>query len=351
MATFQGAAAGRLLGNPVFNWVGTRSYGLYLIHWPVYQAIRQYAGVPLSAGQFVLAMAITLPVTELSYRYVETPIRKGRLTEWWRNRSRRPSPAHPLDNRRRPVVAVGIAVVAVVGFSVVSIAVADNRCVGDVECTLVQADPPTATTVTTASVPGTGAPSSTVVTVPGQSIGPDSTSVETTTTLSATPPAMVAFGESVMLGAKSALTAGGFEVDARESRQAPEMAQEIAARRAANQVGPTVVIQVGTNGDVSDSTFAAIMAQLPPATTPNVFFLTVKANQPWIARNNAKIFALPAQYPNVKVIDWNGRAAEIAGELSKSDGGAHLRTTKAMQFYANMIFDNIGRSDLDKPLQ
>jgi len=42
--------------------------------------------------------------------------------------------------------------------------------------------------------------------------------------------------------------------------------------------------------------------------------------------------------------------SEIAGDLSTSDGGAHLKTKKAMQFYANMVFDNIGRTDLDKPV-
>ena len=31
--------------------------------------------------EFVIAMAITLVVTELSYRYIETPIRKGALGE------------------------------------------------------------------------------------------------------------------------------------------------------------------------------------------------------------------------------------------------------------------------------
>ena len=90
------------------------------------------------------------------------------------------------------------------------------------------------------------------------------------------------------------------------------------------------------------------MAQLTPELTPDVYFLTVKADKPWIAANNERIFGLPAKYPNVHVIDWNGRATEIAGELSTSDGGVHLKTKKAMQFYANMIFDNIGHSELDK---
>ena len=71
--THQRAMMGRLLGNPVFNWVGTRSYGMYLYHWPIYQIIRGHAGVGMTTTQWVVAMAFTLPITEASYRYIEMP--------------------------------------------------------------------------------------------------------------------------------------------------------------------------------------------------------------------------------------------------------------------------------------
>ena len=38
-------------------WVGTRSYGLYLYHWPIYQIIRDIAGNQLKLHEFVVAMA------------------------------------------------------------------------------------------------------------------------------------------------------------------------------------------------------------------------------------------------------------------------------------------------------
>ena len=151
-----------------------------------------------------------------------------------------------------------------------------------------------------------------------------------------------------MLGAASTLQAGGFVVDALENRQAATTITDLTERRDTGQIGSVVVIQVGTNGIVSDAEFDQIVQLIPSTST--IWFLTVKANQPWIAANNEAIFSLPARYPNVKIIDWNGRAAEIADQLSTSDGGAHLTTPRAMQFYANMIFDNIGRTDLDQPL-
>ena len=123
---------GRLLGNPVFNWVGTRSYGMYLYHWPIYQIIRGQAGVMMTGRQWVLAMCLTLPITEASYRYIETPIRQGRLGEWMRG-ERRPRTAAAYKRRQR-LAGFGVASAALVGFAGVSIAMADNRCVGQIEC-------------------------------------------------------------------------------------------------------------------------------------------------------------------------------------------------------------------------
>ncbi|MFT3852603.1 MAG: acyltransferase family protein [Ilumatobacteraceae bacterium] len=339
--THQASHLGKFLGNPVLNWIGTRSYGLYLYHWPIYQAIRKYAGVGLTLNQFVLAMAITLPITELSYRFVETPIRTGRLSEWWRSRHdvrRRSGPASPLDSRR-PIYAVSVVVLALVGYSVFRVATAPDKCSGDVEC---QLEAGAATTSTTSSESTAVSPTD----VTGSTIAP--TTVEQTTTTTAPPPPLAAFGESVMLGAANQLRAGGFEVDAQENRQADAMVADIEQAAAKGRIGQIVVVQVGTNGTVTDKQIAAIVAAMPEGTS--LYFMTVKADQPWITPNNDKIRAIPTQHPNVGVIDWEQQSAEIAGELSKSDGGAHLRTTKAMQFYANLIFEGIGKSELVVPV-
>ena len=97
------AIAGRLLGNRVLLWIGTRSYGLYLYHWPIYQMIRDVAGNKLDLREFVVAMVLTCVITELSYRYVETPIRKGQFTAMLRRARTNPSPRprRALAGRRR----------------------------------------------------------------------------------------------------------------------------------------------------------------------------------------------------------------------------------------------------------
>ena len=79
----------RVLALRPLLWIGTRSYGLYLFHWPIYQIIRKVAGIPLTWPQFVVAMVVTVPITELSYRFLEMPIRRREFGGWWDGLRRR----------------------------------------------------------------------------------------------------------------------------------------------------------------------------------------------------------------------------------------------------------------------
>ena len=77
--------ARRLFGSRPLVAMGKRSYGLYLWTWPVSRMLNAYSG---SVTRFVLAMAVAVPLSEVCYRFVETPIRKGVLGRWWRTRDR-----------------------------------------------------------------------------------------------------------------------------------------------------------------------------------------------------------------------------------------------------------------------
>ena len=336
--THQRAMMGRLLGNRIFNYIGTRSYGMYLYHWPIYQIIRGQAGVPMTKAQWLLAMAITLPITEASFRYIETPIRQGRLGEWLRG-DRRPRTAVAYKRRQR-VAGFGIVSAALVGFAGVSIAMADNQCVGQVECDS-QAGRSVVVNEVATDAPATVQPSiaSSVAAsvVPGQTVPPPPPSTAPPTTVLQDIP-ILALGESVMLGAAQVLEARGIKTIAEVSKGPDWELQQLNIAKTKYNIKLGVVIQLGTNGTVTREQYDAILKEL--SDVPRVVMLTVRASRPWIEGNNAIIRALPESYPNVVVLDWEARAAEVADHLSND--GIHLSDDKAKTFYRDIVLQALG---------
>jgi peptidoglycan/LPS O-acetylase OafA/YrhL len=79
-----GSLLGRALGGRPLRWVGVRSYGIYLWHYPV---IVLTAGVgaadsPVSLGRAVVLVAGTVAAAALSWRVIEEPIRRGARLRW-----------------------------------------------------------------------------------------------------------------------------------------------------------------------------------------------------------------------------------------------------------------------------
>ena len=66
----------RLLELRVFQWLGSRSYSLYLWHWPILIVARSANKAELTAIQIALCMLATLLLAELSFKFVEQPIHK-----------------------------------------------------------------------------------------------------------------------------------------------------------------------------------------------------------------------------------------------------------------------------------
>ncbi len=72
---------GRFWGLPLLVWVGARSYGMYLYHWPVVMLMRPGDDVPMSGAPLVAIQVILIVgISALSYTYVEQPIRRNGLT-------------------------------------------------------------------------------------------------------------------------------------------------------------------------------------------------------------------------------------------------------------------------------
>ncbi|MEJ7351135.1 acyltransferase, partial [Staphylococcus epidermidis] len=70
----------KALGNPLFVYIGKRSYSLYLWHFPIISFIHShYIDGQIPVYVYFLDIILTVMFAELSYRYVETPFRKQGL--------------------------------------------------------------------------------------------------------------------------------------------------------------------------------------------------------------------------------------------------------------------------------
>jgi peptidoglycan/LPS O-acetylase OafA/YrhL len=334
-----------LLGFAVLRWIGVRSYGIYLWHWPIYMVTRPHSDVPLTGIPLLaLRLALTFVIAALSYRYVEEPVRHGAIERRWAQYRAAPSAV------QRKLVTVFTAGAAAVVFGLVVIVVGFGN--GG------SAAAPAGFGSETHVVLG---PGGSTTTVPGQTTTSGAGQTTTTpppTTLAAvattvpgsSPPAVTAIGDSVMLGAANQLIAAidpmfatptvphVTTVDAAESRQFSAGVDLIAQRKAAGTLGQVVIVQLGTNGLIDPGDFNRLMGLL--ADRQKVVLINAKVPRGWEQEVNDTLAAGAASHKsNTVLLDWHGYAG--AHPEFFYDDGIHLRPEGAAA-YAHFVAQALG---------
>ncbi len=360
----------RVLGRQPLLWLGTRSYSVYLWHWPVFMLTRPGYDVPLDGVPlFALRLVITAVLAEASYRLVEMPVRRGaigRLLQSLRQsigQLRRPS-LQP--SGFRPLAATGFAGLGVV-FLGVTVAAAgppappSYLAVGEVH-TVVWSRPatpspkpatatpngltsalprrlpiltasPTPTPVPATATPERAKPETAAATP--RTEPPSLTAVASPPPPLASPPQRVfALGDSVMLGAAPSLLAAipNLEVDASVSRQVSAGIDILSARRDAGTLGDVVIIHLGTNGTFTSGQFDQMMGVL--SGVQRVVFVNLKVPRDWESGDNSVIANGVSRYPNAVLVDWHN-TGDAHPEFFYDDE-IHLRPDGA-DSYAQLI--------------
>jgi peptidoglycan/LPS O-acetylase OafA/YrhL len=265
-----------LLGAAPLRWIGQRSYGIYLWHWPVMALTRP--GLDLAWSRWLLVplqIGLTLVLAAASYRWVEQPIRTGhgleRLKGW-------------LD-ARRPQQRLAIAVVSTVAVALgaVWIAVRDSpaRPVAHL---------PGVRSAAARSAPDAGP----VARAQGRPL---------------------AIGASVMLGAEEAL-ARRMRVDAAVGRQADDIVGRLDAYRATGHLPSRVVIQIGENGPIPAGDLRELRHALRGV--QRVVLVNVRVPRSWEEQTNQQLARAVRDWPQARLADWY--SASAAPGLLYEDG-------------------------------
>ncbi|GGC79790.1 hypothetical protein GCM10011512_03040 [Tersicoccus solisilvae] len=359
----------RVLDNRPVAWIGERSYGIYLWHWPA--LVVADALVPTAVGTpgwwtlRILALVVTVVVSALSYRWIELPVRRhgfraaGRAVVAGLRGGGRAVTA--------PRLAAGVAGVALV-LAVVGVVSAPAKSA--VQATiernqsLITDTAPSAPPASPNGTPGAtrGKPASPGATAPASgspaapSPGPAGASAPATA--AAPPPGprgdggpamaypagneIIAIGDSLVVTSADGLTDRfpGLAFDAQSNRQWPDGVAAVDARLAAGTMPRAVILHFGTNAGVPDPGMVRqVLDKLGPDRM--VVLVNLYGASPFVPEAN-KVFAdLANGRRNVIVADWNHA---IAGrvDLLQPDQihpgifGAHLYADTIKQAFRDL---------------
>ncbi len=349
--------APRLLEWGPLRWAGQRSYSLYLWHWPVFMVTRPQIDVAIT-GLPLLALRVgaTVVLAELSYRYVEAPVRTGALQRAWQSwRQARGSRRPQISMRWAAAISVAMAPSIVVAVSVAAAQPAPDPSYLSVQALHVVSlsgmaatpempqpaiqgaspqAPPTATLLlapTMATLPQAEGPAVTSEPPEQPAIWPGGPAIPTP---SAHHIEVTMIGDSVMLGAAKEIqkNVSDLDFDAAVNRNVATAIDLLRARRDAGELGAAVVVHIGNNGPFSAQQFDDMMQIL--AGVHRAVFVNIKVPRRWEGPNNAVLAAGVRRYANARLIDWNTASADRP-ELFWDDG-IHLRPEGA-KVYAGLI--------------
>lgn len=306
----------RALSQRTLRYLGTRSYGLYLWHWPLFVVTRP--GLDLSfEGPLALVLRLlgALLLAEISYRWVEQPVRSGRAFAWFRAQRARPGFAWP-------GVAAALSVTLV--------------CLG-VTHGLVRAVPPQEPAWELTAQPGHGGELALTGQVPPSSLPGTLLAADARTGASVSEPAparasrVMIFGDSVVLGAKNSLRAGyedEVEIDSEIGRTSSTALPRLRKLKRTKKLRPVMIVHLGNNGWVYEEQVHEMMALFDEV--ERVVFVTARVAKRWQDRNNAVLERALSQHPRAVLVDWC-KASEGHREWLGADG-LHLTPTGAKAF-------------------
>lgn len=289
-----------LLSNGSLRWLGRRSYGIYLWHWPLVALARP--GIDVSWPRPAVAatgIGAAIVLGALSYRYVERPFLLART---W---ARRPLPSITRVGAIGWVAAM-LAVVALVARTsavdpIAESLLAGERALAEQEAPVVEhggqspgAVASKAGTKRAVGPAGVARPVAAPGKVPSVK-GPKPGSI----TLSAV-------GDSVMLGAATRMKArfgSKSYINAEKNRRYSQAAKVVSAWRKSGRLGRVLVVHLGNNGPAKPAELDAVFKEAKPA--EHILLITVRVTKPWQDSVNATLKAAAKKHDKVWLVDWH----------------------------------------------
>lgn len=327
---------------PALAWVGERSYGIYLWHWPVLLIVGSAMSATLDGGgpgwaTALIVICVTFLLSEASYRWIEAPIRQNGFRLTWAAVRGAFRPRSRILGLPGVATVCAAVILAVAAFGFVY-APDKSQAQLSVEAGEKEIETQNARNLSANKSTNAGDPTSKDQgTSDSEPAWPKDEKI---------PPGdqIASFGDSVMSGAAPAIYERfpGIYVNAKPILQwhdAPSIVREMIDKGTMRRV---VILNFGTNAGFkepeSEQALRYILAMLGPK--HRVVLVNTVGVSYWVPSTNATLLEISGQYPNTIVADWYSVVQKKPGLLHRDRTHPNEAGTVA---YADVIADALAR--------
>lgn len=336
----------RLLNFAPLRWVGERSYGLYLWHWPLAVVMHYVLGADRSPLVNVGVLVATFAIAEMSYRWIETPIRR----RGFRESANRVIASFQNATVKALPIALTLLVIAAAGATGVAVRTAPamttaqqsvedgKRAAAERLKARQEARASASASASAAAKDGKDAQvnASASASASQEATGPINSSQVTVV------------GDSIVVAVSPDLydKMPEAQIDAAEGRTIAKALPIIKTMGASGQIRQTLVLSVTANSTILDGQLDEVLAAMPADSKLVLVTGYGPRNLSWIEYSNTKIHEFASQHSDrVIIADWNSairQALQTQSGLLTSDG-VHPEAA-GQELYARVVEQAIAKA-------
>ncbi|WP_342530139.1 acyltransferase family protein [Lysinibacillus sp. FSL R5-0849] len=337
---------GRILAWKPLCWIGSRSYGIYLWHYPV-----MVLGTPIheignpSYWRIALQLVLIVTIAECSYRFIEMPIRKEGFWAYYRK--------YFVFNKKkwgsltfsRKVSTVMAPLFLLVFFTGITGVVGEGQQSSkDSYPTAIKinGDEPTANPIKepdkTTDNPSPSKEEE--VDVPDiETPKPEENETNVVPEKEDAYQNILAIGDSVMIDIATSLhkVFPNITIDGKIGRQVSQAVKLGPNYASFNQSNNAIIIQLGTNGYFTNDQIDTLLAAFAHA---DIYLVNTRVPRSWEGKVNASLLQKSEEHENITLIDWH--AAALNHPEYFAPDGVHLEK-KGVEVLTNLIQQSINK--------
>ncbi|WP_294659858.1 acyltransferase family protein [uncultured Rothia sp.] len=336
----------RLLNFAPLRWVGERSYGLYLWHWPLAVVMHYVLGADRSPLVNVGVLVATFAIAEMSYRWVETPIRR----RGFRESANRVIASFQNATVKALPIALTLLVIAAAGATGVAVRTAPTMTTA--QQSVEDGKRAAAERLKARQEARASASANPSATAKDDKDAKADASASASASQEATGPInssqVTVVGDSIVVAVSPDLydKMPEAQIDAAEGRTIAKALPIIKTMGASGQIRKTLVLSVTANSTILDGQLDQVLAAMPADSKLVLVTGYGPRNLSWIEYSNTKIHEFASQHSDrVIIADWNSairQALQTQSGLLASDG-VHPEAA-GQELYARVVEQAIAKA-------